>query len=283
MIAIQQDLKVDRLSNSLIKIGSTDINFNIQTILYDIYRLEKGLEGIKDREDYRSNVNSQNITAIIKYLRSILKRAKRGVVEVKWVVDNGTIKSYPIEMKDIPEYGILTTDYIDINKGKLLHLDYSELSDIIAFEMMYRDLGETNRTIEEKLDQIGIVAVNESKELTKHFTGSPYKASKVLPVEKSPYLTPDNNKILDYFGVCEFDADTYKKAVSYSCRYAMAIILESMIKENAILANKIKICGVFDTSIYLLMDENMKDRLTDSICVRAFGRKFEVVPKAQIF
>ena len=34
---------------------------------------------------------------------------------------HGTIKS-SIEMKDIPEYGILTTDYIDINKGKLLHL-----------------------------------------------------------------------------------------------------------------------------------------------------------------
>lgn len=287
MVTIQQDFSLNELNNLLIKYGDTNLSFNAQAITEDIRRLEKRLEEIQERKIPNKEVHKKNIGNIIAYLNRIIKKAGDKSIKINWSLNDNIVKSYPIEMKSIPEYGIYTTDYINLENNKMVYLDYAELADIIAFEMMYRDLGETNDTIEDKLSGIGILSISESSELTKYFTDSPYELSKLLRVASSPYLVPGENKMVDYFGRKTIDTDRYREIVSYSCRCAMAFIVEALMKKASSNGLKIRLCGVFDTGVCLIVPEkenvDIQKEVAEAVYIRTFGRKLEVKPKVQIF
>lgn len=286
MVTIQQDSKTNELSSLLAKYGSTSMDFNIKAITEDINRLKEELNKENLSRFNNKKIEKKNLNNIIDYLERIIRKSDKGAINVNWVVDKHIIKSYPIEMKSIPEYRIDTTDYINLQSEKIVYLDYSELADIIAFEIMYRDLDETHKSIEDKLSDIGIISVTDSKILTKHFSESPYKLSKILHISDSAYLKSGNEKIVDYFGNKEFKADGYREVVSNSCLSAMSIIVESLLKKQCTNL-KFKICGVFETGIYLMIDRELnkysKEMLLESVYIRTFGRKLEVKPKIQLY
>ena len=285
MITIKQDLKLGDLNSTLIKNGDTILSLNSQAIKDDIDKyterynkcIKSGIVGSK---------HAKNIKSIIEYLKKLYKKAEKGTVSVSWGVHNNIVKSFPIEIKTVPEYKLYTTDYINVEEEKLVYVDYTEVADIIAFELMNRDLGETHESIEEKLKNIGIVAIYDSNELTKFFKDSPYKLSKIFKIGKSTYEVPGTNTIVDYFGNKKFDSDKYMGVVGYSCKCAMTLILEDTLHRCIDRNLKVKVVGISDTGIYYLTDHDdsyIKNILKNNVYVRTFGRKFEVVPDIQVF
>lgn len=286
MTTIQQDFSLSEIVNLLAKYGDTYISFNQQAINDDIDKFKGQLQQVKNGALSNRLVGIKNLSDIIMYLERLLKRTESNdkPIAISWRFDNNVIRSYPIEMKNIPEYGMYTTDYINLGTDQMISLDYSSLADIIAFEIMFKDLGEDHSSIEEKLKDVGIVTVTKCSAITKYFNESPYKLSKMLKISDSPYLVPGTENIIDYFGRTEFPAKEYRDVVSYSCKCVMAFIVEALLKKCS--ANKIKVslCGVFETGIYLMTNKDVdKDELGEAIYVRVFGRKLEVVPKIQIF
>lgn len=286
MVTIQQDFSLNELNNLLLKYGDTELSFNKQIIRDDIARLKKELATI-DGTKKLGAIRQAKINSAIAYLERILAKAENGVVKINWSINDNTLKSYPVEMKSIPEYKIYSTDYINLCHEKMVYLDYKELADIIAFEIMYRDLGETHQTMEDKLADIGIVSITDSSKLTEHFIDSPYELSRIFKAEDSPYLVEGKGKILDYFGNKEFDSNSYREVVSYSCMSAMAFITEALLHKCYTLGIRFKLCGVYDTGIYILIDNtdesDIQEKLHEAVYIRTFGRKFEVKPKMQVF
>lgn len=285
MITIKQDVKLGDLNNLLIKNGDTVLNLNSQAIEDDIQKYTERYEKCKGSSAI-GKIHTKNLKNIIDYLNKLKKKADKGDVNVSWGVHDRVIKSFPIEIKTIPEYKLYSTDYINIEDEKLVYVDYTKLADIIAFEIMCRDLGETHESMEEKLKDIGIVAIYDSEKLTKYFKDSPYKLSKIFKIGKSPYEITGTNSIIDYFGNKKFDGDRYLDVVRYSCRCAIALIVEDTLRRCIDRNIKVKIAGITDTGIYYLTkhdDAHIKSLLKNNVYIRAFGRKFEVVPDIQVF
>ena len=285
MITIKQDNKPLDIDRILLKNGEISISLNEDTIKDDIEKYKE--QYVKIKEKGRASKNHlENIEKIIKYLQGLLSKSQKDNLSIKWVVDKNIVKSYPIEIKSIPEYKLQATDYININQDEeIVYMDYTELADIIAFELMYRDLGETRETLENKLENIGIISVYDSNELTKYFEESPYALSKLLRIGKSPYKNTDN-ELLSYFGDKAFKTGRYLEPVRYSCMYAMTLIVEDILKSSIESSIKIRLCGICDTGIYIIKskeDKAIMNILQDNVCIRALGRKFEVKPKIAIF
>lgn len=286
MITINQCSSANDINGLLIKYGTTEVSLNKQLIEDDIKKLTKELARVEDNRIFKTSMHKKNLKAIISYLENLSKKADKESITINWGLDKNVIRSYPIEIKNIPEYKIMSTDYINLDNQKMICLDYTELADIIAYELMYRDLGETNEAIEEKLKNIGIITVNNSNKINSLYDGeSPYKLSNITYIESSPYLIPDDEEIQDYFGNKRFKATSYREVVSYSCRSAIAIILEELLRRQT--STKFKICGVFENYLYLMVGNNMTqnqiNNLVESVCIRAFGRKIEVKPKVQVY
>lgn len=287
MVTIQQDYLLNDIDNLLIKYGNTTLDFNRQVIEDDIKRIKQGAQITAGKGILSKGIDAKNVSSITSYLERIIKKSENGPVTIGWGLDGNIINSYPIEMKVIPEYKVCSVDYINLKNEQVVYLDYTELANIIAFELMYRDMGETHSTMEEKLADIGIVSVYSGKALTKHFSEKVYELSKLMHVADSPYLVEGSGTITDYFGAKEFKSKSYKEVVSHSCRSAMSFIVEALLKKCAGNNIKFKLCGVFDTGIYLLVssqvDSYIKQQLKETVYIRTFGRKLEVSPKIQVF
>ncbi len=305
LIEIKQNSTFSGLVKALDKYNKEiRVNLNRQMIKDDIERLKSDIQSIKNSNITNKEINVMNINKVIEYLERLIKKIdkadERGV-NIKWAFNinrNGgyDLISYPIKLIEVPEYNIFTIDYINLSKNecnntedKLVYLDYEELADIIAFDMMFRDLGEDHNTIEDKLDSVGIIASSNCEVLTKHFKDSPYELSKVLYVDNSPYmvLNKNINRIRDYFGKREFkllNDSTYRSAVSYSCRSAMALVVEGILNSKA---EEVGLCSVLDRGIYIMINSSDEDTivkaLSKPVCIRAFGRLLEVEPKIKVF
>ena len=285
MISIQQDSRTSELNSLLVKYGQVNLEFNTKSIEEDIERLTNDLNNSTSKKMIGKAIWQRNIENINKYLEGILKRANNGEIKVNWTLDKGVVRSYPIEIRNIPEYRIQVTDYINIKDGQMIYLDYSKLANIIAFEIMFRDLDDTNKSMEEYLKDVGIATVTSADILHEKLKENPYKLSKMLLISDSPYLS-NNGMIKDYFGMTEFKADSYREVVEHSCRVAIAIILEKLLKKQSV-GLKFEVCGVFETGIYLwtdsILNKYSREDLTEAICIRTFGRKFEVSPEMIIY
>lgn len=288
MLIIQQDSRLNNLQTMLNKHGSTHVHFNTQVILDDIARIDREIEKLEQKMDgsnYRINIGIQNYKNISNYLKRLYKKAEKGSIEVNWYLSNGIVKSSPVELRNIDEYKVYVSDYITTTKT-LIHVDFSEMANIIAFEIMHRDLDESKETIEEKLQDVGIIAVYDAGKLTKYFDGSPYAQSKILRVSDSPYRDYSGHTICDYFGISKFPDKTYMECVQYSCQYAMSLIVESIVTKLINRKSDSKIAFVSNTGLYVIINnsiEEMQETLGEPIGIRAFGRKFEVKPALNIY
>lgn len=284
MISIKQGyvdlIGIDAL---LYKYGETNLELNKALINEDIAKLKKLHATPYNKRD------KKNLELIEKYLsRLSTKIDETNTFNFTWMYENFKLTAYPFDLKHFVAYNIKATDYIELNEYSLVKVNYNKVFEIMAFDMMYRDLGITTELMEEKLYDIGITTIVPSEMITSIFNDSALTLSKILKIEDSPYASDNGKLSWDYFCVLEeaFTSKEYKDCVGKSVDIAIAIISKSIInnfiKENI----KFKICALNEDGLYFLISdyENKNlDNVFESVVVRAFGRNFEVKPEVTIF
>ena len=280
MIQIQQDMpNLNGLESIINKNGEVQIAIDIDSVRLDIENMEEKIKTAFSKTD------KKNMTAIKKYLEKMLSRTKDGVLEILWSTEEDVLKTYPIDITHIIEASIEMTDYISEENGHLVRVDYRDVLEIIAIEMMYRDLGETFNGMEEKLSDIGITGIYPSSKLLKHFDCDAIALSKLFKIEDSAYYVKNANVVYEYFGKKEFKTTRYKEPVEYSVKHALAILTQAILSRLGASNIPYKLCSVSDSGIYFITnsDVDIDKILNESAVVRAFGRRFEVKPKVTIY
>lgn len=285
MIIIKQNSHdISGLNNIVQKNNSTEIKLNTSLIEDDIYRLSK--------MHPNNDSDKKNIEGIIKYLKKLKSKINSDEeYSMIWALDNWKIKAYPIPIVNYPNYGIKASDYIEVGKNKVIRLNYIEVFQLIAFEMMYRELGYSTEDIEKKLKDVGISVISGAEIVKEFIDEDAINFSQVCKISSSPYASEDGSLAWDYFFTAmdesrAFEKKRYKEPVERSIDVAIDIIAKQ-IMDNFIL-NKVKfqICSMSADGLYFLIDDIDNDKIyeiAEPVIVRIFGRKFEVKPKIEIF
>lgn len=283
---IQQRVPANTLSGTFTKMDEVSVTVNSELIKKDIDRLKNMLEEPKNRYD------AANIKGLISYLEKLLKNVlDDSTFELCWEVKDNIPESYPLNIINEKIYGIDICNYIEVAENeKLVQMDMTDLADIIAFEIMARDLGETHASIEELLKDCGIIGFEPASLLTDFFKENGdklYELSKSMKIGETPYYSYDTKKVHDYFSSKEFKTKEYRDVVEYSCKYANTIIANTIVKNSLHCNIDIKMIMLNATSITFIVnatDEvNIKNNIIEEISVRAFGRRFKIEPDIQIF
>lgn len=283
---IQQKVPANTLVNTFTKMDEVVINVNSELIKKDIEKLKAMLSEPKNRYD------AANIKTLISYLDKLLKNIlEDSTFEMCWEVKDNIPYSYPLNLINEKAYGIDICNYIEVAENeKLVQMNMTDLADIIAFEIMARDLGETHESIEELLKDCGIIGFEPSSLLTDFFKengDNVYELSKSMKIDETPYYSYDTKKVHDYFSSKEFKTKEYRDVVEYSCKYANTIIANTIIKNSLHCNIDIKLIMLNATNITFIVnatDEvSIKNSIIEEISVRAFGRRFKIEPDIQIF
>lgn len=271
------------------KLSIADFTLDKELMNKDLQRFQEELQNTSNK------YNKKNLEAIVKYLKKLIKFTKDGKFELCWKIDKDDIipSTYPIRLIYEELYNINICNYIELDTGhRFVDVDMQELADIMAFEFMYRDLGETNRSVEKLLEHCGVSTYEDSSKLTKYFDNREeynniFGLSKILKVEDSPYRIRDTKEMIDYFDSRRFDATTYKEVVQHSCEYANTLVVNSLVKEAAKAGVEFKLLSIDATRIQFIVsecaNEFIRDILVGEVSIRSFGRKFKVQPKIGIY
>lgn len=254
--------------------------------------IEKDLERLRTLAEKPTNkYDKANINYLISYLQKLMKNINsESEFDMCWEIRDGLPYTYPLNLINERAYGIDICNYVELSENeKLIHMNMKDLDDIIAFEFMARDLGETHESIEELLKNCGIIGFEPASLLTDFFKkngDNVYELSKSMKIEKTPYYSYENRKVHDYFSSKEFKTKEYREVVEYSCKYANTIIANTLIK-NATHRGETKLIMLNATDIALIVsvdsDEEIKQKILEEISIRSFGRRFKIEPCIQIF
>lgn len=254
--------------------------------------IEKDLERLRTLAEKPTNkYDKANINYLIAYLQKLMKNiTSESEFDMCWEIRDGLPYTYPLNLINERAYGIDICNYVELSENeKLIHLNMKDLDDIIAFEFMARDLGETHESIEELLKNCGIIGFESASLLTDFFRkngDNVYELSKSMKIDKTPYYSYENRKVHDYFSSKEFKTKEYREVVEYSCKYANTIIANTLIK-NAAHSGETKLIMLNATDIALIVsvysDDEIKQKILEEISIRSFGRRFKIEPCIQIF
>lgn len=275
------------------KLVEFEVGVDVEKVRADIEKLKKL------KADTKNKINEKNIDICIKELERLEKLIDKETnkVEIGWSAKDGLAYSYPFNMITDRGYGIDCEKYFKPGeKQKLLELDYSQLSQIIAFELISEELGESIESIDELTETAGIGSINEASILTDNFEDDMLELSKVFKIGISPYITGDKEYIEDYFNRKKFKLktyfkfkndkeaiETYRDVVKYSCKYALSVIAATMIDKMISLGyTGIKLIGISDSKILFILEDkedvgyNLKDYIDNDIVVRSFGKLYRI-------
>jgi hypothetical protein len=214
---------------------------------------------------------------------------------LKWKLEHWKLISDPIELYSFDPYNIRLTDYITLDDNKLIKIDYKDAFELIAFEMMHRDMGFDTWDIDDKLSDIGIASIANAKVVLDIMDDSALYCSKIYKIGDSQYATKDGEMSWDYFGTAydkdetAFTSGRYLECVNRSIDMVICLITRSLIENFTSNSVKFDICALNEDGIYFLVDDtkvninNIISNTVESVIVRVFGRKFEVKPKITIF
>lgn len=282
MIILKQDTRLDRqkLESLLNKYGHVEYTFNSQLIQDDIDKIDSWIAEAK------TSLRLENLKKIKCYLNGLLKKSYKKV-EVSWVLMNNAIVSLPVEIRKLRLFNIQATDYMVSTNDSIIALDYIEVLNIIATELAYRDLDFTNEFIENELKDIGLITIYDSKVLQNIIDDRAYDKVMVMRIGDTAYMAPNRKEIYTYFGdSLEYDG-AYRKVLTESCNTAISIIVMNLLSKINSMGADAKVYAVFEDSVYFSVPDgrnaDIEQVLTTPIVVRAFGRKFEVNPKVQIY
>lgn len=276
---VQRKFSKDEIVSHLSR-DNIELKMNTDLINADLARLNHELERAVNKYD------KKNLEYLIKRTKKLIDKINdSNTLELCSTYDSDNLfKSYPIQLIKEELYKIDDTNYIELGRNqRLIDISLKEIAELIAFEIMFRDLGDTHDSIEKILSDCGIVSSEESCIITDHFKdldiASVYELSKYFSIEDTPYYSKECSVVKDYFNSKQFKTNKYRDVVSYSCRYAATIIGNSIMKRCSV-SNKIDayIIRVTDTSITLIINDKSTDinKLIDDITLRSFGRHFKI-------
>ena len=283
----QNDYELTGLTQAIQKLGTVEIDLNKQIIEEDLIKLSKLRQSPKNETDLN---NIDNISKYLKRLRSRI--SMNGKYHITWLYEDWQIKCYPLSLIDFKEYNIKASDYINITQNKLVKIDYSEAYQIIAFDMMFRDLGYTDASIEKDLEDIGLTVISPSSRIQSYIDEDALRLSKVFKIGNSPYANFDGSLSWDYFYTAmddgkPFYSKKYRDCVERSVNVAISIIVKSLLDNFNSFNIDFRPCTFTEEGFYIFVDSSMSKEklksLLDNVIVRSFGRKFEVKPKIELF
>lgn len=281
---IQHKVAQSELSSSFNKLNEVSLSVNKELIQKDLSRLRKELE------ETQNKYNKANLKGLITYLEKLVRSINEECkLELCWVTSSNKEDlpyTYPIKFINEPLYNINTCNYIELESGEhVVEIDMIDLADLIAFEFMYKDLGEDHNSIEELLKDCGIIGYEKSDLLIDRFrenNDKMYELSKSMMIDDSPYKSVENKTIVDYFNSKTFKTKSYKDVVDYSCRYANTVITNNIIKNYLHKDCNIKLLTVNARTITFITDSKNEVDI-DEIAIRIFGRRFIIEPKISVF
>jgi len=212
------------LKNMLKKISSTELKFNSKLIKSDIKKTETLYTSLK-----KYKTHEKNLHFILEYLKKILAKSRKGNLKITWGYENKII-SKPVEIKKIELYKIYTLDYLEKgNETILIDINFSGIIDLLTFEIIHTlfPLKTPKGVIEKKLYQ------------------------KVLNLQ-----IPADKTIKNYFGRKFRGKSAYSKAVLDTCNTTANLITQGILLLAKEELEKIKIAGVFEDSISLLIQKD---------------------------
>lgn len=291
MILLQQDSSSNfgNYGALLNKCGDTEISLNIGMLSEDIRKVQHMLSNSNNKGDIA------NLEKILKYLKKLRDRIdSNGKYQFTWMLEKWKSRVYPLELKHFNEFNIKATDYIEIGADSLVQINFKDVFEIIAFEMIYRDYGYDLPDIEKELADIGVVTISSADRILDIFKTedmTPIQCSQIYKIGDSPYSTFNGKLSWDYFNTAASDGDAfssgrYKECVERSINVGIDIIAKSIIEKFNDSNIQFKICAMNEDGLYFMMkpsDARKVQNIIDSVVVRAFGRKFEVKPKITIF
>lgn len=267
------------------------ITLNRSLINEDLEKFKRELQEAKGR------VHRENVESIIRYLDTLIKCTNsKGEIELNWSANKYGIKCSPLELLHSIPYGIMCTDYIDVGTKSMIQVSYKSVYEGIAYDMMYRDLGETHQSMEDKLSDIGIATVYPISRLLEGLDGeSPVAMSQYMKIGDSPYASDNGKLSWDYFYSIvnsggSFNTGKYRDCVGRSFDITSVIIAKLVLSSLLRVKLKAQLCAVNTDGIYLIVNDSLDkldsldlNNLFDTVVIRAFGRKFETKPKVRIF
>lgn len=282
MITIRHDSVIDipQLNFLLKKYGKRVSNFDTSLIDDDIIKMSRKND-IAKYEVTRKNTN-MIINNLEHMKKEINKRGKKGI-EVWWHLEGNRIKSKPIEFISVRNYGINTVEYVERQEDAIVCIDYSEVMSVLALEIVYRDLGISFKSMENKLKDISIIGVNDIAKLKNEITLPDCEVMRSFRVEQTDYQSKHTNELVDYFGNNVGEDILYNKALQSSYNQAMSIITTSIISNANKLNLDMNIVSVLEDRIYLSNASSKLRECIETICLKVFGRLFEIVPEIVIY
>ena len=292
MVMIQQDkVNLTGYSNLLSKHGKSTFKISTYLIEEDIKRLKS----MKERA--YSKADRDNIDGILYYLKSLLYNIEDETMSIQWNLDKSITKSSPISIEHFPSHGVRTTDYILLERNSMLRFDFTDLYKIIAFDMMHRDLGYETNEIDKKLDHVGIATITDASEILDIINENEsdiLDSSKIFRIGDSPYATLNGKLAWDYFGTAHkdfkeaFSSGKYADCVGQSIGVAVSV-LNKYITEKLVAAGiKFNICYLGESGLFYLVEDSTKvkdliaQKYFETVVVRSFGRRFEIIPKISL-
>lgn len=282
---IRQDYKVDNRSidKLLDKYGRVRVKLNHQAIKDDIEKIKEIAEASNKK------IYVKNCWRIVDYLDKLGKVAKNeDAINLAFKYNGKFIESSPIEVRKIHGFNVQTTDYFDVMGKSVLTLDYSKLIDAMALDIGYIDMGYTDKEIEDRLKDIGIVATYDSDELGDLLDEKVYSILYGLKIDDSPYVSADNKSMYDYFGEQIRDRISYMGSLDSSSRKTMTIVAMDVMTEAMKHSCNIELAGIYEDSLVILVPdecntEELSEKLAQPQVIRLLGRKFLFKPIIQIY
>lgn len=280
MVLKQKDEISSNLNSKLTKLGYKRLDINLGQVIADekvIQTMMKGAQTTRKKELEEMN----------KVLSGIQTNCRNGSIPILWFCADGLARSYPCELQNFEEDGIDCTNYIiRPENSTVIRVTYDDLDNIIAFEMMNKDLGFQHRKIEELLEDVGIMTENPASILLDIIgDNEPYKYSKVYKIGKQAYWNEDEGVMYDYFQTMTFNTKYYKIPVEYSCRHALQFVLDRLLDQLRQESVTFSLCGLDDRSITFLIDLKNKQAfekvVLEPVTIRSFGRMFNTQAKIE--
>ena len=281
--------QVESRLNTILKKFVLEVGINTEAIEDEINRL-LDLDVREKNENYKHNLNST-----IDYLETLKKYSEKfkdkttGKLKITYTISGDKLRSTPIEFKKIPLFNLETSDYINIENGILIDVNYTRLINAMAFRYVYEDLGYNLDDIEQKLEDVNMVITHDEDKFNKIIDSDlKYKTMKNFKIEFCPWMHPNKKEIYSFFNdKIKNTSGKYTELIEYTAKKFMLLIVGNMLEELIRLKDKISLVGIYEDGFKLLVyDEtdlnNVLDYINCGTGIELFGRFFRYKPDIKI-
>ena len=256
-------------------------NSLIESDIHKLNRIEETLS--------KHNITDNSLfDTMRKYLNKLLKT--KSDIELEWKIKDNSLKSVPFQFTSVSfsrSAEINMVDYITLNPNEnLISIDITELLSLIAFDLVHRDLGITDREIEEHLKgKTSILGVNDSSCLLDIYIDNDFfRMATSLRISNSKYLDTDNKSINTYFGHSIKNTTDYSDVLKATYEYTYTLILEHILGIIHDRQFDMQLVSYSNGKIYIIDKGNtvvFNDLLDIDLVI--FGRTFRIKSNISVY